>query len=428
MKLLLKGARIIDPSQNLDGVLDLLIEDGRIRSLGKKAAAGEDGTAIEEWDLSGKIVAPGLVDMHTHLREPGFEYKETIRTGSEAAAAGGFTSIACMANTNPVNDTRSVTEFILRKAREEGIVRVYPVAAISRGLEGKVLTEFGDLKEAGAVAFSDDGKWVADSSLMRQALEYAASFGMPVISHCEDPFLSENGAMNEGRVSTELGLPGIPSIGEEIAVRREIALAEYTGFPVHIAHVSTEGSIRAIREAKKAGIPVTAETAPHYFTLTETLLEGYDTAFKVNPPLRTEKDVAAVKEGLADGTIDAIATDHAPHSSIEKDVEFEYAACGMIGLETALGLSLKLVHDGILTMAQLIEKMSLHPARILRIPRGTLKEGVDGDVTVIDPDLFWKVRVDSFRSRSRNSPFHGWPLRGKAVMTIVGGEIHHNEL
>jgi dihydroorotase len=428
VKRLLRGARIIDPSQNLDGVLDLLIEDGRIRSLGETTTAGGGGAGIEEWDLTGKIVVPGLVDMHTHLREPGFEYKETIRTGSEAAAAGGFTSIACMANTNPVNDTRSVTEFILRKAREHGIVRVYPVAAISRGLEGKVLSEFGDLKEAGAAAFSDDGKWVADSSLMRQALEYAASFGMPVISHCEDPFLSENGAMNEGRVSTELGLQGIPSIGEEIAVRREIALAEYTGFPVHIAHVSTGGSVRAIREAKKAGIPVTAETAPHYFTLTENLLEGYDTAYKVNPPLRTERDVEAVKEGLADGTIDAIATDHAPHSSIEKDVEFEYASCGIVGLETALGLSLKLVREGVLTMTQLVEKMSLHPARILRIPRGTLKEGAEGDVTVIDPDLFWKVRVDSFRSKSRNSPFHGWPLQGKAVMTLVAGEIRHNEL
>ncbi|HPQ60712.1 MAG TPA: dihydroorotase, partial [Syntrophales bacterium] len=337
MKRLLKGARIIDPSQNMDGLFDLLIEDGRVVMTGEKLAGGGNGP-VEEWDLTGKIIVPGLIDMHTHLREPGFEYKETIATGSSAAAAGGFTAIAAMANTNPVNDNRSVTEFILRRAREADIVRVYPVAAISRGLEGDVLTEFGDLKEAGAVAFSDDGKWVADSSLMRQALEYAASFRMPVISHCEDPFLTENGSMNEGLMSTELGLRGIPSIAEEIAVRRDIALAWYTGVSVHIAHVSTEGSVRAIREAKKAGIPVTAETAPHYFTLTEDHLATYDTAFKVNPPLRSARDVEAVKSGLADGTIDVIASDHAPHSSMEKDVEFEYAAFGMIGLETSLGL------------------------------------------------------------------------------------------
>ena len=426
MKRLLKGARIIDPSQNMDGLFDLLIEDGRVVMTGEKLAGGGNG-AVEEWDLTGKIIVPGLIDMHTHLREPGFEYKETIATGSSAAAAGGFTAIAAMANTNPVNDNRSVTEFILRRAREADIVRVYPVAAISRGLEGDVLTEFGDLKEAGAVAFSDDGKWVADSSLMRQALEYAASFRMPVISHCEDPFLTENGSMNEGLVSTELGLRGIPSIAEEIAVRRDIALAWYTGVSVHIAHVSTEGSVRAIREAKKAGIPVTAETAPHYFTLTEDHLATYDTAFKVNPPLRSARDVEAVKSGLADGTIDVIASDHAPHSSMEKDVEFEYAAFGMIGLETSLGLSMKLVKDRVLSLGQLVEKMSMNPARILGVPGGTLKAGSDADVTVIDPNFCWKVRLESLRSQSRNSPFGGWAMEGKALMTLVGGEIRHDE-
>jgi len=426
MKRLLKGARIIDPSQNMDGLFDLLIEDGRVVMTGEKLAGGGNGP-VEEWDLTGKIIVPGLIDMHTHLREPGFEYKETIATGSSAAAAGGFTAIAAMANTNPVNDNRSVTEFILRRAREADIVRVYPVAAISRGLEGDVLTEFGDLKEAGAVAFSDDGKWVADSSLMRQALEYAASFRMPVISHCEDPFLTENGSMNEGLMSTELGLRGIPSIAEEIAVRRDIALAWYTGVSVHIAHVSTEGSVQAIREAKKAGIPVTAETAPHYFTLTEDHLATYDTAFKVNPPLRSARDVEAVKSGLADGTIDVIACDHAPHSSMEKDVEFEYAAFGMIGLETSLGLSMKLVKDRVLSLGQLVEKMSVNPARILGVPGGTLKAGSDADVTVIDPNVCWKVRLESLRSRSRNSPFGGWAMEGKALMTLVGGEIRHDE-
>lgn len=426
MKRLLKGARIIDPSQNMDGLFDLLIEDGRVVMTGEKLAGGGNGP-VEEWNLAGKIIVPGLIDMHTHLREPGFEYKETIATGSSAAAAGGFTAIAAMANTSPVNDNRSVTEFILRRAREADIVRVYPVAAISRGLEGDVLTEFGDLKEAGAVAFSDDGKWVADSSLMRQALEYAASFRMPVISHCEDPFLTENGSMNEGLMSTELGLRGIPSIAEEIAVRRDIALAWYTGVSVHIAHVSTEGSVRAIREAKKAGIPVTAETAPHYFTLTEDHLATYDTAFKVNPPLRSARDVEAVKSGLADGTIDVIASDHAPHSSMEKDVEFEYAAFGMIGLETSLGLSMKLVKDRVLSLGQLVEKMSVNPARILGVPGGTLKAGSDADVTVIDPNVCWKVRLESLRSRSRNSPFGGWAMEGKALMTLVGGEIRHDE-
>jgi len=426
MKRLLKGARIIDPSQNMDGLFDLLIENGRVVMTGENVAGGGNGP-VEEWDLTGKIIVPGLIDMHTHLREPGFEYKETIATGSSAAAAGGFTAIAAMANTNPVNDNRSVTEFILRRAREADIVRVYPVAAISRGLEGDVLTEFGDLKEAGAVAFSDDGKWVADSSLMRQALEYAASFRMPVISHCEDPFLTENGSMNEGLMSTELGLRGIPSIAEEIAVRRDIALAWYTGVSVHIAHVSTEGSVQAIREAKKAGIPVTAETAPHYFTLTEDHLATYDTAFKVNPPLRSARDVEAVKSGLADGTIDVIACDHAPHSSMEKDVEFEYAAFGMIGLETSLGLSMKLVKDRVLSLGQLVEKMSVNPARILGVPGGTLKAGSDADVTVIDPNVCWKVRLESLRSRSRNSPFGGWAMEGKALMTLVGGEIRHDE-
>jgi dihydroorotase len=365
--------------------------------------------------------------MHTHLREPGFEYKETVRSGSLAAVAGGFTSIACMPNTDPVNDNRSTTEFILRQAALAGFARVFPVACISKGSEGKVLAEFGDLKDAGAVAFSDDGKPVENSRLMRSALEYAASFQMPVISHCEDISLSKDGAMNESVISTQLGLRGIPNIAEDIMVARDIEIAGYTGTSVHIAHVSTAGSVRLIREAKERGICVTAETAPHYFTLTDESLREYDTNFKMNPPLRTVADVTAIREGLRDGTIDAIASDHAPQSSIEKDVEFEYAANGIVGLETSLALSLKLVEEGILSLEQLILKMSANPAGILKIDKGTLKPGSDADITVIDPAKEWTVDIRNFRSQSRNSPYHGWVLKGKAAMTIVGGEIKYRE-
>ena len=424
MKLLLKGGRVIDPSQNIDTVTDILIEDGKI-SMIQKGIPLPEGSDSKIFDLKDKIVTPGLIDMHTHLREPGFEYKETIRTGSEAAVAGGFTSIACMANTYPVNDNRSVTEFILKQARLAAMANVYPIAAVSKGQDGKVLTEFGDLKDAGAVAFSDDGNPVTDSGLMRHALEYACSFDMPVISHCEDVGLSSGGLMNEGFISTELGLPGIPGIAEDIMVIRDIRLASFTKAHVHIAHVSTAGSVQAVREARSAGINVTAETAPHYFALTDAALRGFSTDFKMYPPLRGSDDVEAVKEGLRDGTIDAIASDHAPHSSIEKDVEFEYAANGIIGLETSLSLSLKLVHAGILTINQLIEKMSVRPATILKIPRGSLKTGSDADITVIDMNKTWTVDADKFRSKGRNCPFNGWELKGKAVMTIVGGDIRY---
>jgi dihydroorotase len=429
----LKGGRIVDPSQGMDETADLLIEKGRVAAIGKDIReAGsrkgvEKGTEPVVLDIRGLVVLPGLIDMHTHLREPGFEYKETIETGSRAAAAGGFTAVACMPNTEPVNDNHSVTEYILRKARACGLVRVYPIAAISKGSEGKVLSEMGDLKEAGAVAFSDDGKPVMNSTLMRRALEYAASFGLPVISHCEDHSLSRGGLMNESFVSTELGIRGIPSAAEEIMVTRDLTLAEYTGTSVHIAHVSTAGSVRLIREAKTRGVRVTAETAPHYLTLTDDALRSYDTNLKVNPPLRSRRDVEALKEGLRDGTIDVIASDHAPHATTEKDVEFEYAASGMVGLETSLGLGLKLVEEGVLTLRDLVLKMSTKPAAILRIPGGTLKAGSPADLTVIDPLREWTVDVKAFKSRSRNSPFHGWKLKGKAVLTIVGGEIKHRE-
>lgn len=431
MRLLLWGARVIDPSQPIDEKTDILIENGRIVRTAKniykaKTKTEADSPAtVKVLDLRGKIVVPGLIDMHTHLREPGYEYKETIQSGCEAAAAGGFTALACMANTNPVNDNRSVTEFIIRKARECNVCHVYPVAAISLRSEGALLAEFWDLKDAGAMAFSDDGKPVMNAALMRRAMEYASSLDRIVISHCEDFHLTAGGVMNEGFVSTELGLQGIPAVAEAVMAARDILIAEFTKTAVHVAHVSTADCVRLIREAKARGTRVTAETAPHYFTLTDEAVREFDVHAKVNPPLRGVEDVAAVREGLRDGTIDVIASDHAPHAVTDKDVEFDEAAFGMVGLETSLGLSLKLVTDGILTLEQLVRKMSTAPARILRIPGGTLKTGAVADLTVIDPAAVWTVDRDRFRSKGRNTPFHGWEMKGKAVMTILGGEIRH---
>jgi len=374
------------------------------------------------------IVLPGLVDMHTHLREPGYEYKETIRSGSEAAAAGGFTAIACMPNTHPINDNRTVTEYILKRSEEYNLVHVYPVAAISRNSEGKILAEFGDLKEAGAVAFSDDGKPVMNGLLMRRALEYASSLDRVIISHCEDLQLSAGGLMNEGKISTQLGLPGIPTLAEEIMVARDILLAQFTGAALHIAHVSSAGAVRMIRDAKARGIRVTAETTPHYFTLTDEALLNFDTNTKVNPPLRSREDLQAVREGLRDGTLDVIVTDHAPHAVTDKEVEFEYAASGISGLETALGLSLKLVDDGLLTLHELIRKMSVNPAKILNIPSGTLRQGADADITVFHPGKSWTVDPSTWRSQGKNSPFFGWTLKGKIMMTMVGGKIVYQDV
>jgi dihydroorotase len=434
MKLLLKGGRVIDPSQDLDAKMDILIAHGKILEVGRKIHKhGENFRKRTETDitvinLGGMVVVPGLIDMHTHLREPGFEYRETIRTGSEAASSGGFTSVACMPNTLPVNDNRSVTEYIVRKAAACNIVNVYPIASITMGAEGNVMTEFRDLRDAGAVAFSDDGKPVNNSALMRRALEYASSLGLPIISHCEDLSLSAGGSMNEGFVSTELGLQGIPAIAEEAFIARDIIIAEYTEALLHIAHVSTAGAVRLIRTAKERGLKITAETAPHYFTLTEDALREYDTCTKVNPPLRTAEDVKAIKEGLKDGTIDAIASDHAPHAPTDKEVEFEYAAFGITGLETSLSLSLRLVEEGILTLNQLILKMSTIPARILNLPKGTLRAGADADITVLDLNKKWTVDRAMLRSKGKNTPFHQWTLKGKPVLTIMGGEIKHQEL
>ncbi|OGP67305.1 MAG: dihydroorotase [Deltaproteobacteria bacterium RBG_16_44_11] len=428
MKIILAGARLIDPTKKIDAQMDILLEEGKIAKINSallKSTKSKDAGKVKVIELTGMIVTPGLIDMHTHLREPGFEYKETVASGCAAAVAGGFTSIACMPNTSPVNDNRSITEFIRRKALEADLANVYPIGAISVNSEGKQLTEFWDLKEAGVVGLSDDGNPVMDAALMRRALEYAYSLGLPVISHCEDKNLSGDGLINEGYYSTILGLNGIPSIAEEAMVARDIIIAEFTNTRVHIAHVSTAGSVRLIRDAKKRGLKITAETAPHYFTLTDEALQGYDTNLKVNPPLRSPQDVTAIKDGLTDGTIDVIACDHAPHGRTDKELEFEYAQNGISGLETSLGLSLNLIREKILSWPELIAKMSANPARILNLPKGALSEGSDADITVIDPHLKWTVDIKAFCSRGKNSPFSRRAMQGKAVMTIVGGEIKY---
>ncbi|MCK9377558.1 MAG: dihydroorotase [Syntrophobacterales bacterium] len=421
MSLLISGGLVVDPSRNLEAPQDLLIENGKIAALAAPGTIPADGRRVIA--AANLVVAPGLIDMHVHLREPGEEYKETILTGTRAAVAGGFTAVAAMPNTRPVNDNAAITRFILEQAMIAGLARVYPVGAISMGSLGQTLSEYGDQKEAGAVAFSDDGRPVMNPMLMRRALEYARTFALPLIAHEEDLDLRGDGVMHEGRISLELGLRGIPSAAEEAMIFRDLALLQLTGGRLHIAHISAFGSVALIRQAKAAGLTVTAETAPHYFSLTDETVKGYDTNAKVNPPLRTAADVAAIKEGLADGTLDAIACDHAPHTSLEKDLEFEAAAFGLIGLETSLGLSLKLVHDGVLTLAQLVAAMSTNPARILGVPGGTLAVGSPADLTLIDLNRHWTVDANTFASKSRNCPFHGWTLQGKAVMTIVGGRV-----
>jgi len=420
MNLLIKNGRVIDPSQGLDDTLDVVVENGLIKEVGKglKAPAG-----AEELDASGKYVVPGLIDMHVHLRDPGLEYKEDIVSGTRAAAAGGFTSVCCMPNTKPVIDNKSIASYIINKAKAEGVCNVFPVGSITYGLNGERMSEMGELKEAGCVAVSDDGKPVVNSELMRRSLQYAAGIGIMVISHAEELELVGEGTMNEGYTSTELGLKGIPRVAEDIATAREVMLAEYTKSPIHIAHVSTTGAVRIIREAKARGVQVTCETAPHYFTLTDDAVRGYNTNAKMNPPLREADDVAAIKAGLADGTIDAIATDHAPHHLDEKDVEFNVAMNGIIGLETSLPLSLKLVTEGVLTLNQLIEKMTCNPSNILGLQRGNLKVGSVADITVIDPSVEWLVEADKLISKSKNSPFLGWSVKGAAACTILAGKV-----
>jgi len=418
----------VDPG-HFDGKADILIEDGKIVEIieivptrPREEAPSTQRIEVRRIDAAGKIICPGLIDMHVHLREPGHEHKETIETGCRAAAWGGVTAVCCMPNTDPVNDCREVTEYILSKASQADLVRVYPVAAISKGLAGSTLCDFADLKKAGAIAVSDDGNPVMDSRLMRSALELSMVCGMRVVSHCEDRRLVAGGVMNQGDVAAELGYAGIPNTSESAMVLRDIELSKLSGAPVHIAHVSAAESVRAIREAKNRGVNVTAETAPHYFTLTDAAVRACGTHAKMNPPLRSEQDRKAVCEGIADGTIDVIATDHAPHSAREKAVEFVSAANGIIGLETSLGLSLKLVKDGFLSLPRLIEMMSTNPARILGLENG-LGIGCPADITIFDPELPYTVDAAGFQSLSRNTPFDGWKLTGRPVLTMVAGRI-----
>ena len=417
MKLLVKGGRIIDPSQQIDRISDLLIEDGLVKSID---SPHDDGTQI--FDASGLIVAPGFIDLHVHLREPGEEYKETIASGAAAAVAGGFTSICAMPNTKPVNDNASVTRFIVDKAREAGLARVYPVGAITRESKGEELAEMAEMKEAGAVAVSDDGRPVMDSQVMRHAMEYARDHGLVVVDHCQELHLAASGVMNEGRYSTLLGLKGMSGAAEESHVARDIMLAELTGARVHIAHISTAGSVEMVRRAKRQRLAVTCEVTPHHLALTDAAVMGFDTNTKMSPPLRSEEDRAALMEAVRDGTIDAIATDHAPHHSDEKTFEYDRAPFGVVGLETALGVALTLLHhSGAVPLARIIETLTIGPARAFSLPGGTLAVGSPADITVFDPDGEWTVDPQRFMSKSRNTPFGGWSLRGRVTATFVSG-------
>lgn len=419
-KLLLKGGRIVDPAQGIDEAADLLIVDGLIAGRGNDL----DSEGAEIVDAEGLIVAPGFIDMHVHLREPGHEYKEDVQSGTAAAAAGGFTGVACMPNTSPVNDHRAVTELIIKRADAYGTVPVYPIGCVSVGQQGEALAEIGELVEGGCVAVSDDGYPVATAELMRRALEYTRMFDIPVIEHCEDLSLTKKAAMNEGSVATALGFKGHPAAAEDIIVARDLVLAELTGGRLHCAHISSAGALRLIRDAKARGINVTCEVTPHHFVLTDEAVRGFDTNTKISPPLRSQTDVDAVVEALADGTVDAIVTDHAPHHADEKALEFDLAPFGIVGLETAVPLACdRLLHAGHITLQRLIELLAVNPARILQLDAGDLSGGAVGNVTVLDLERTATVDAAGFASKSRNTPFDGWELTGWAVCTIVAGEI-----
>lgn len=424
MRILIQGGRVIDPAAQRDEPLDLVIQDGRIAELAPPGARPAPEGFDRVLDARGKVVCPGFVDLHVHLREPGREDMETIATGTQAAARGGFTTVCCMPNTQPVNDNQSVTEFILDRARREGAARVYPIGAITKGQRGEELAEVGELVGAGCVAISDDGKPVMNAEIMRRALEYASLFRLPVIQHAEDDHLTAKGVMHEGLMSTRLGLRGIPAASEAVIVARDILLAELTGGHYHVAHVSTAEAIRLIREAKAKGLPVTCEVAPHHFALSDEAVAGFDPNTKMSPPLRSGRHLEAVRAALADGTVDAIATDHAPHVIQDKEVEFDYAANGIVGLETAFGLTVTtLVEGGVLSLPQAIALLTCRPAALFRLPKGTLAVGADADVVILDPGREWTVDVKRFASKSRNSPFDGWKLRGQVLATLLGGKL-----
>ncbi|CAN5759247.1 dihydroorotase [soil metagenome] len=423
-RLILKGGRVVDPATGRDGTFDVLIEDGVIRRIAKDVPV--DGATVYDVPPGG-IVAPGLIDIHVHLREPGQEHKETVATGTAAAVAGGFTAVACMPNTSPVNDHAGITQFILKKAAEAGLARVYPIGAVSIGQKGDQLAELGEQKAAGCVAFTDDGHPVVTALLMRRALEYAGMLGVPIIDHCEDPSLKGDGVAHEGYFASALGLRGIPGVAESLMVERDVSLAELTGAHVHIAHMSARQSIRAVRAGKERGVRVTCEVAPHHFTLTDESLERpvkYDTNLKMNPPLREAADRDAMLEGIVDGTVDVIATDHAPHHADEKMVEFDRAPFGIVGLETAVPIVFdRLVHTGKITVPQMIALLSTNAAKAMNLPGGTLAEGSPADITVLAPEMPVTISAQALRSKSKNTPFDGWTFRGGVAATIVAGRI-----
>ena len=417
MKILIKNGHVVDPKNRIDEICDVLIEKGKIAKVGKKITV----SGHEEIDAKGKIVCPGLIDLHVHLRQPGYEYKENIETGLRAALKGGFTGVCPMPNTRPVADRRSDMEFMIGEAKRLGLIHLWPVGAVTLRQEGKLLTEFGELKKGGALALSDDGNPISDSNIMRRALEYSKKFDLVIMAHCQDEGLFCGGCMNEGLVSTMKGLQGIPAEAESVEVARDIQLADLTGARLHFCHISSRKSLDLIRQAKAQGSKITVETCPHYFHLTDEAVLHYDTNAKMNPPLRTKEDVEAIKKSLKDGTIDSIATDHAPHAESEKDKEFDQAAFGIIGLETSLALSLELVREKVLSMTELVQKMSVNPAQILKIDRGSLSEGAWADVSIFDPEKEWVVEKDKLESKSKNSPFLGWKLKGKATDVFVDG-------
>jgi dihydroorotase len=426
--LILRGGRVIDPSRGFDGEADVVVEKGRIQRIGPGAAASipkdpRSDEPVRDVDASGLWVVPGFVDLHVHFREPGQEYKEDIASGLQAAAAGGYTTVCAMPNTTPVNDTRAITEMMMARAREAGGPRLHPIAAATMGSKGAELTEMGDLREAGAVGVSDDGRCVMNAAVMRRALEYARTFDLVFSQHCEDHHLTAGSQMHEGEVSTRLGLTGWPRVAEDIIVARDLLLAEATGARYHVAHISSMGAVRLVREAKSRGLDVTAEVTPHHLMLTHESLLGYDTFCKVNPPIREAEDREALREALRDGTIDCIATDHAPHSDLEKDCEFAAASPGLIGLEPAVPILLDLVRDGLLSPMRLVETLSTRPAKIGRFDVGTLAEGALADLAVIDPEREWTLDAGALCSRSSNTPYLGKAMRGRAVMTVVGGEV-----